>query len=776
MAGKSESRTIWSRVISPASPRLLPLLILGLLIVGFCILIFSLSVNRPYIGTQVEHKDGSWVVTFVDFGGLAADNGIKPGDSVIEVDGQPAAELTGKVLRPTSELKVVSQGGEEKLITVSGSTPSTDALVEPISFLILSILLWSIGFLVFTKRPESKQALLLYLLTLAIGAALIAVPGDMRDILGMRELQVVMLTLISAMYLHLFLIFPKERQVTWHGRNVMPLVYLPAIILLILFAAFGYREEIVLTWFRYAILAYLGLGLFLGTAVLIHSYLIADSYRYKQQTKIVMAGSLMAVLPFLFLACIPEIAGGSTLVPVEFSVLGIIFVPLSIGYAVLRYRLMDIDLMVRRGVIYGILLLVLAIGYVLFAFLLDELLGPLSETTRIIIIVAYSLVVILFFAPLKERLQRVVDRYLFRDRYDYKQAIRSVGASLASFTDINLSARFLTESIPRILGLSGAYLVLQGASGQPTVMAKSGKFALETDGSLLALAKELKEVDLFPNLAGNQSGVAYFIPLKIRDRQVGLLCVGEKRVPVNFTHDDISFLFTLSDQIGVTIESTMLATEVKEQAKKLEDSYQELQQYASSLEAATRRLEEAYLGMIRTLVLTLEARDSYTRGHSERVSQLVRQIGLELRLSPEEIQEIELAAKLHDISKIGIPDDILQKPGPLDTREKAEMELHPTRAVEILRFLDFLEPVLPIIEAHHEWYDGTGYPNGIKGEEIPLGARILAVADAYDAMASARRYRPPFDTAEIIEQFKQGAGVQWDPDVVKAMLRLLSAE
>jgi hypothetical protein len=556
----------------------------------------------------------------------------------------------------------------------------------------------------------------------------------------------------------------------------VPLVYLPAIILLILFATFGYRDQIFVTWFRIVVLAYLGLGLFLGTVILIHSYLIADSYRIKQQTKIVMAGTLIAVLPFLYLSVIPEIARGSTLVLPQFSILAIIFVPLSLGYTIVRHRLMDIDLIVRRGVIYGILLLLLASGYVLLAFLLNELLGPLSETTRMLIIIGYSLVVILTFAPLKERLQRVIDRYLFKDRYDYKQAIRSISASFVSFTDISLSARFLTESIPRILGLSGAYLVLQSASGQPAIMAKSGKFALETDESLLALAENLKEEDLLPHLADKRSGVAYFIPLRIRDRQVGLLSVGEKRARVNFTHDDISFLFTLSDQIGVTIESTMLATEVKEQAKKLQDSYHELRRYASSLEAATKRLEEAYLGMTRTLVLTLEARDPYTKGHTERVAQLARRVALEMKLEPEEVQRIELAARLHDISKVGIPDDILQKPGPLETWERAEVELHPTRAVEILRFLDFLDPVLPIIEAHHEWYNGMGYPNGIQGEEIPLGARILAVSDGYDAMTSARRYRPPFTRAEIIQQLKQGAGVQWDPDVVEALLTLLSAE
>ena len=105
-----------------------------------------------------------------------------------------------------------------------------------------------------------------------------------------------------------------------------------------------------------------------------------------------------------------------------------------------------------------------------------------------------------------------------------------------------------------------------------------------------------------------------------------------------------------------------------------------------------------------------------------------------------------------------------------------EVQLHPTRSVDILRFLDFLEPILPTIEAHHEWYNGTGYPNNLRGEEIPLGARILAVADAYDAMTSARPYRPSFTIAEVVEEFKRGVGKQWDPGVVEALLRLLRAE
>lgn len=175
--------------------------------------------------------------------------------------------------------------------------------------------------------------------------------------------------------------------------------------------------------------------------------------------------------------------------------------------------------------------------------------------------------------------------------------------------------------------------------------------------------------------------------------------------------------------------------------------------------------------MARTLVLTLEARDPYTRGHSERVAQLSRQIAYEMCLPPEQVKKIETAARLHDLGKIGIPDGILLKPDSLTPSVRAEIQLHPTKTVDMLRHLGFLNGALPMIEGHHERYDGGGYPDGLAGEETPIGARILAVADAYDAMTSARPYRPAMTSEQAIKILQEGAGSQWDPEVVEAFLR-----
>ncbi|MEW6034755.1 MAG: HD-GYP domain-containing protein, partial [Chloroflexota bacterium] len=196
-----------------------------------------------------------------------------------------------------------------------------------------------------------------------------------------------------------------------------------------------------------------------------------------------------------------------------------------------------------------------------------------------------------------------------------------------------------------------------------------------------------------------------------------------------------------------------------------------LQASAEELGQKKRELEEAYLGMARTLVLALESRDPYTRGHSDRVARLVLRTARALGLGDGELHRLEMAARLHDIGKTGLADAVLLKPGAYEPSERAEMERHPSRGVEILRFLDFLKDVLPMIESHHEWYNGRGYPRGLKDEAIPLGGRILAVADAYDAMVSRRPYRPALPHEEAVRRLRHGAGVQWDSRVVEAFIR-----
>ncbi len=243
------------------------------------------------------------------------------------------------------------------------------------------------------------------------------------------------------------------------------------------------------------------------------------------------------------------------------------------------------------------------------------------------------------------------------------------------------------------------------------------------------------------------------------------------RHPNAYGEREKEMLEELAGQIAVAIENDRLYEEAKQRKEELEVAYNQLVESSKALERGRQELEDAYLKMARTLVLTLEARDPYTRGHSDRVAQLARQTAFELRLSHEEMRKIETAARLHDLGKIGIPDGILLKPSAITPSERAEIQLHPTRAVDLLRHLGFLNGTLSVIEHHHERYNGGGYPNSLRGEETPMGARILAVADAYDAMTSARPYRPAMASEQAIEILREGAGTQWDADVIEAFLR-----
>ncbi|MCL6471571.1 MAG: HD domain-containing protein [Firmicutes bacterium] len=179
------------------------------------------------------------------------------------------------------------------------------------------------------------------------------------------------------------------------------------------------------------------------------------------------------------------------------------------------------------------------------------------------------------------------------------------------------------------------------------------------------------------------------------------------------------------------------------------------------------------LDIIKSLANAIDARDKYTANHSARVSQLSVALAQELGLSQKEVQTIECAGLLHDIGKIGIDERVLNKPDKLTMDEMEAMKQHAVISAEIIRPIKFLEDVVPIVLHHHEWFNGLGYPSGLSGSDIPLGARILAVADALEAITSDRPYRKAMSLHQGAIRLKDTAGIQFDPVVVKAMIRVI---
>jgi len=245
-------------------------------------------------------------------------------------------------------------------------------------------------------------------------------------------------------------------------------------------------------------------------------------------------------------------------------------------------------------------------------------------------------------------------------------------------------------------------------------------------------------------------------------------------IPKPFDVDQLRFAVGRAISAGSLIKTNKkLMKELSEQNRLLE---QKVEERTQRLTVAYEHVQEVYLRIITTLVSVIEAKDPYTKSHSENVAKYSVAIARTMNLSIAQIELINKAAKLHDIGKIGIYDSILNKPGKLTSEEFEEVKQHPTKGEEILKPLDFLDVATALIKQHHERFDGKGYPCGLKEEEILIGARIMAVADAYDAMMSGRPYRKTrFTREQAIEEIRRNSGTQFDPRVVDAFLRAVDS-
>ena len=268
--------------------------------------------------------------------------------------------------------------------------------------------------------------------------------------------------------------------------------------------------------------------------------------------------------------------------------------------------------------------------------------------------------------------------------------------------------------------------------------------ALYAHPEYLIVDKDKNRLSFLSPLAEQGGETFLVLPVLLKEKLKAVIAIGRPRTKV-ISIEDITRVRRTADQVAVALSNAILVDD----------------------------LDQLNWGTMKALARTVDAKSSWTAGHSSRVTDMALKIGAEMKLPPNKLEDLHRAALLHDIGKVGVPVSILDKPGALDDNEYAIIKNHPAIGVRILEPITAYKDILPIVLQHHERYDGKGYPSGISGDEIDIGARILAVADTFDAVRSDRPYRKGWDIERVIDLVAKEAGHQFDPEVVEAFLEIM---
>ncbi|MDP2661984.1 MAG: HD domain-containing protein, partial [Dehalococcoidia bacterium] len=734
------------------------LLGLGLLIGLFVLFTFIRTLLVPYLGVDVALQEGAWRVGQVDDNGTAYRDGIRHGDEVLKVNGVNPADVSSGpnyvgAFRAQSIEVLNETGNITRSAATTGPVPA-GAIQESIGFFTIASAFWLVGFLSFTRRRWPRPVLFLYAMCLSVALTLVSDLGAMRGWVESRPLEIAGLLWSPWLVARLFFEFPFRKRLNILGRDCANLLYAPPCLLLLTYVLVGHQEAAFYAWYRPLAFLVMAIGFSLSLAVIAHSYVASGFARFRHQIRIIGIGVAVGFLPLVLLSIIPQARGLGPVIPSTITTMCFVAVPVSLGYTMSNHKLFDIDQAIGRITWYGLLTCALVASYVFLLGLSEALFPGLGTPWRVAMLVVFTVIALASSGPARASLRQGIEARLNRGRYDYRSASYDIVADLASKTELEDVARLLAVDTSRILRLEGACVLLNPDGKRLTVAAAHGNFDGDSGllGKLLEVCRDLSEDQQFPNQAPAGSGAAFLVPLSRGKNPLGVLALSAKTSGPDFGVDDTYFIFSIQTQASLVIDNALLLKETKKHALELENALTQQREYAAYLENSRRILEQSYVNIVRTLVLAVESRSPYTKGHSDRVTQVARRIGAKMGLPAEELTLLQTAGRIHDIGKIGTPDNILLKSGPLEHHERAEVELHPMKGVEIVRFLDFLRDVVPLVESHHEWFNGEGYPSGLRGDEIPFGARILAVADAFDAMTSDRPYRRACTCEEAIER------------------------
>lgn len=455
------------------------------------------------------------------------------------------------------------------------------------------------------------------------------------------------------------------------------------------------------------------------------------------------------------------------------GIIGNILFCLIATIAMLRHNLLEMKVVVRKVLTYSLTSLVIFCVIASFTFLLSRFFPNFMSPLTLTIIIVTVFVAASLFQPVLSRLQGTVDRWFFRERFDHIQALRRFNQETRGDLDLEQLSSSLITAVANGMRSQGVYLLLpSSATGNYATYVYSGKKSrgrlhFSANGPLVAALKQQDNVvdnndlDVIPSLAGltaydrhtlEDNSIELLVPLKNNGRLVGMLLLGSKISRQPYSNEERRLLRMVSADVAVNIDNANLYENIKQKHSEL---------------------QKAMDGVIHAVSLVVETRDPYTAGHQRRVAELARAIAKEMGLSEWQVMGIHIAGLLHDVGKVAVPSDILSKPGKITENEFSIIKNHCQIGYEILQKIEFPWPVTKAILQHHERLDGSGYPQGLSGDDIVLEARILGVADVVEAMSSHRPYRPALGLDSALEEISRASGILFDSEVVDACLALL---
>jgi signal transduction histidine kinase len=559
-----ELLTEWKR------PREILFYIFTLSILVISLVYFILSIGKPYMGLVLTCDEQGWSVSDLDPNGLAIEAGINIGDRPTEINHQPASTFleeyidSGMVYSDSiKQLTVTNENGQLESVSLEGKRQSDGALAELISLIIVSLIFWITGFYVFFKRPQSITSMVFCLCGVVFGLAVSA--GIATDTAIPLALQFGVAAAIFGpwLLLHFFLILPEERTRLRRNRLTLLIYLLPAITL-ILFLLIGQANGQPLPGFRAVRFFVYGLGYLAAAGVVIFNYFGTSSTRTRQQMKTIFLSALIALVPFLILNILPEVIWKQPILPAGFSILFIVFIPVGMGHAVITQKLMDIDIVIRRGLIYGLITAIMAIILAVAIFSIAANYTTVEIPVQILTALVLGGVATALFGPIKKRIEILIDRLFYKDRYDYRQIIQSLSTSLHTVNDFNDVSRLIVGTLVQSLNSAGGCLFVKTQSGSYEVGAAQGTLARKSRQKiLLKLLSQQDHSIEFPSSASSaEPGLAFIIPLVAADKEIGILFLSEKASRQRFSTDDMYLLQGLASVAAVALRNAMLIRDV----------------------------------------------------------------------------------------------------------------------------------------------------------------------------------------------------------------------